>query len=310
MQHPSATKSDAMTLMAESKSQAEPCSVFGGLDDEAWLGVLLRTLDEPIISGIPLPGFPSPEFQTASIGSSGEHALKEAYIFWRVIKDRAQRTGVNLRPGSRVLDFGCGWGRMVRFFLRDLRSDDVWGVDVASDMLELCEQSFRHGHFEKVPPSPPTTLPSSSFDVVYAYSVFSHLNEAVGLAWVKELARVLRPGGVLIVTTQGRSFLAFCEQLRREGNPATGWHAALARSFNDHDASVAAYDRGELLHTATGGGTDRPSTFYGETLIPRGYVERHWTRHLEFVEFTDDRSFLPQALIVMRKAPLVDIRPA
>ena len=98
-------------------------------------------------------------------------------------------------------------------------------------MLELCQRLFRHGHFEKVPPSPPTTLPSSSFDVVYAYSVFSHLNEAVGLAWVKELARALRPGGVLIVTTQGRSFLAFCEQLRREGNPATDWHAALARSF-------------------------------------------------------------------------------
>ena len=287
--------------MADVGPGVEPFSVFEELDDEAWFGVLVRSLNEPIINGIPLPGFPPPDFQALSIGSSGEPALREAYTFWRVIKDRALRAGISLRPGTRVLDFGCGWGRMVRFFLRDLRSDDTWGVDVAADMLELCEPLFRHGHFERVPSSPPTSLPPSSFDVVYAYSVFSHLNESVGLAWVEELARVLRPGGILIVTTQGRSFLAFCEQLRRDGQPATAWHESLAKSFTDLGASLAAYDRGDLLHAATGGGADRPASFYGETLIPQGYVERHWTRHLEFVEFTDDRAFLPQALIVMKK---------
>jgi SAM-dependent methyltransferase len=266
----------------------EPYSVFAGLDDQEWLRILVRSIDEPIIHGITLPGFPPAEFQATSVGSSGEHALTEAFTFWRVVKDTASRAGITMTPRTTVLDFGCGWGRMMRFFLRDLRAADIWGVDVANEMVSFCIQLFRHGQFRQVPPSPPTTLPASTFDVIYAYSVFSHLNEAVGLAWVEEFARLLRPGGVLVATTQGRSFLGFCEQLRQQGNPASPWEEALARSFTDLAANLAAYDRGEFLHAPTGGGIERPSSFYGETLIPRQYVERQWTRHLEFSEFRDD----------------------
>jgi SAM-dependent methyltransferase len=290
-----------MATTMESSPSSEPCSVFGRLEDEAWLRVLVKSIDQPVVEGITLPGFPPAEFQALSIGSSGEHALTEAFGFWRIVKEYATRAGVSMSPGTRVLDFGCGWGRMVRFFLKDLRTDDVWGVDVANDMLSFCHQLFPYGHFEQVPPSPPTTLPARAFDAIYAYSVFSHLNEPVHLAWVEEFSRLLRPGGILVATTQGRSFLHFCQELRRDGNATTGWHEALARSFIDLDASLAAYDRGEFLHAATGGGVERPPSFYGETLIPRQYVEHHWTRHLEFMDFKDDRSFLPQALIVMRK---------
>jgi hypothetical protein len=41
--------------------------------------------------------------------------------------------------------------------------------------------------------------------------------------------------------------------------------------------------------------------FYGETLIPEGYVRAHWTEALRLVDFVDDRNVLPQALIVMQK---------
>jgi SAM-dependent methyltransferase len=54
---------------------------------------------------------------------------------------------------------------------------------------------------------PPLAFESESFDLVYALSVFTHLTAELQLAWRDELRRVLRPGGFLLVTTHGRSYL-------------------------------------------------------------------------------------------------------
>ena len=51
------------------------------------------------------------------------------------------------------------------------------------------------GNFEQSAVEPPLRFADGSFDIVYAYSVFSHLSERVQLRWVEEFARILRPGG-------------------------------------------------------------------------------------------------------------------
>ncbi len=279
----------------------EPHAVFSDVSDEAWLQVLIGSLREPVAREVRLPGFPPESLQRQFVGSAGADSLREAFQFYRTVKSYYARERRPLAADDRVLDFGCGWGRMVRLFLKDVRAANVVGVDVDPDVVRLCNTTFPYGTFQVVPPVPPTDLPEMHFDLAYAYSVFSHLNEATHLRWVRELARVLKPGGFLVVTTQGRAFIDFCANLRRQGTLETLWHEALARSFADRDAALAAYDRGEFLHEPTGGGDHRPSSFYGETLIPRGYVEREWSRHLALVDFRDDPTWLPQALIVMRK---------
>ena len=105
----------------------------------------------------------------------------------------------------------------------------------------------------------------------------------------------------MAVTTQGRHFIEFCRSLRCKEHEF-GWYKALANAFVDADASLAVYDAGEYLYAATGGGPSRPSDFYGEALIPEGYVRNRWSPHLRFVDFFDDRTVMPQALIVMQKA--------
>jgi 2-polyprenyl-3-methyl-5-hydroxy-6-metoxy-1,4-benzoquinol methylase len=272
--------------------------VFGTLDDAAWLEAVVESRSKDLLT---LPGFPSDQFQIATVGSAGRQAMQEAFGFWQLLRAYATRLRGPLGSGTRVLDFGCGWGRMVRLWFRDLRSDDIWGADVGRDVLEHCRRDFRTGHFEQVAPRPPSQLPGESFDLIYAYSVFSHLNEEVSSAWVEELASKLRTNGLLMVTTQRRAFVEDCARLRAGAAPTNAWEASLARLFIDTEACLAAYDRGEILHAATGGGEDRPASFYGETLIPPRYVERHWTRHLRFVDFVDDPSKVRQALIVMQK---------
>lgn len=282
-------------------SSAEPCMVLSGLSDDEWLSVLQKSIKEPSFKGVLLPGFPEEQLQRQFVGSAWEHTLAEASNFYRVVKSYVQKTGRTLVPESRVLDFGCGWGRMARFFLKDVASENLHGVDVDAAIIDLCRKLFSYGRFDVVSPEPPVHAKSNTYDVIFAYSVFSHLAEPVHLKWVEELARVLKPGGVFLATTQGRGFIDFCARLREQANHESGWHKALARSFVDRDAALQDYDAGKFLHSPTGGGDYRPSSFYGETLIPPGYVERVWTKYLKLLDYRDEPQLLPQALIVMTK---------
>jgi hypothetical protein len=103
------------------------------------------------------------------------------------------------------------------------------------------------------------------------------------------------------VTTEGRGFIELCRSMRQQPQEFA-WHQALARSFVDTEASYRAYDAGEYLYSPTGGGSYRSPDFYGEAVIPEGYVRSRWTESLRLVAFVDEPHVLPQALIVMQKS--------
>jgi len=54
--------------------------------------------------------------------------------------------------------------------------------------------------------SPPLDFGSAEFDLVYAFSVFTHLTPDLQLEWIKELARILKPGGYVVLSTHGESY--------------------------------------------------------------------------------------------------------
>jgi SAM-dependent methyltransferase len=97
-----------------------------------------------------------------------------------------------------VLDFGCGCGRIARQ-LTEMR---MTGIDVDAEAIRWCARNLE-GRWQTIAPSPPTDLPGQAFDLVYAVSVFTHLDEERQRAWIAELHRLLRPAGLLIVTTLG-----------------------------------------------------------------------------------------------------------
>ena len=63
--------------------------------------------------------------------------------------------------------------------------------------------------FATSPQRPPLTYEKSSFDVVYAISIWSHFAERAALRWLAEMRRILRPGGHLLLTTHGHSSIDF-----------------------------------------------------------------------------------------------------
>jgi hypothetical protein len=269
-------------------------------DDDAWWRTLVDSIDGR--AGVPMPGFPSDEIQADFVGTANETAMREAWNFYVLMSDTRRRYGLTLGRSTNVLDFGCGWGRFARMFLRDVPPRNLWCADSWDLALETCRRTGVPGRLVKVDQLPPASLPSDHFDTAFAYSVFSHLSPAAHRAWEAEFGRMVRSGGLVFVTTQPVWFFDNCQHLR--DNPdqiLSGWHESLAKSFLDHDDAVRRYEAGEFMFSATGGGPSLKPEYYGEAVVPRAFFEHEWGEHFELLEFITERSRFEQAVAILRR---------
>ena len=267
------------------------------VDDETWFAALRNSVDGKPFLGHALPGFIDPAAQRAFVGSAGKSALAEGARFMRIVLDYARQAGLDLGGDVVAADFGSGWGRYTRFLLKYVHPDNLYGLEVSPAMVEHCRRAFGAANFLRVHSMPPCPLRSGTLDLVIGYSVFSHLSRECADAWIEEFARVVKPDGLVIVTTQGRDFLRFCRNLAEKTEFSHPWFAMLAESFGRDEGALAAYEAGEFRFHGVGAhdGT------YGDAVVPRAYVERHWLAHFELVDFFEDAARLPQALIVLRR---------
>jgi hypothetical protein len=88
------------------------------------------------------------------------------------IKVHVARAGIAL-DRAKILNFGCGWGRHIRFLLRDVPAENLTGTDVSAQSLMLCRSQIPGVDFDRNNTVPPLGYADSTFDVVYAQSVFS-----------------------------------------------------------------------------------------------------------------------------------------
>jgi SAM-dependent methyltransferase len=116
-----------------------------------------------------------------------------------------QQVGFEFEAGQAVLDFGCGCGRTLRWLIERLPQARWHGVDVDVEAIEWCRSHLAGGEFACGSALPPLPFADATFDLIYAISVFTHLNEDFQQAWVAELERLLKPGGVLLLSVYGES---------------------------------------------------------------------------------------------------------
>ncbi len=107
--------------------------------------------------------------------------------------------------GAPILDFGCGCGRVIRRW-HDL-GVELHGTDVNPRLVEWCSKSLPFARFAVNGLEPPLGYADEAFGLIYAFSVFTHMPVELEAAWMTELRRILRPGGLLIVSTHGESYL-------------------------------------------------------------------------------------------------------
>jgi SAM-dependent methyltransferase len=118
-----------------------------------------------------------------------------------------------LKNGSKLLDFGCGIGRLANGLDRTELQVSYWGVDIREESIAWCLQnmvregfkfSLSNAQNERYRPKGSKRwvidIVDETFDVIYAHSVYSHMLSDSTLAYLREFKRLLAPSGRIYLT--------------------------------------------------------------------------------------------------------------
>lgn len=201
--------------------------------------------------------------------------------------DLLRAAEAHVEPGrlKRVLDWGCGCGR-VAAHLERLRPDlQLSGCDIDAQGVAWCREHLQ-GDFQAIDPMPPLPYPDASFDAVFGVSVMAHLTAEVQAAWLLELRRVLRPGGLLALSVHGPF------EIDMKPSPPPG---LLQRGISD----VVRDPRLDGI---------APKDYYRGTYQTYDYTVQVWGQLFEMIDLVDGGLACLQDLVLLRR-PLVDVGP-
>lgn len=184
---------------------------------------------------------------------------------------------------DNVLDFGCGCGRTLRHFEHRPPTQHLHGTDIDASAIRWCQEHL-HGlaAWNVNAVLPPTSYPDATFDLIYAISVFTHIDEATQFAWLRELNRIAKPGARLILTVHG-------EHVYRH-------------SLGPDDLSVV--ERQGFLFRVKQTGRwklDGLPDWYQTSFHTKDYVASHWSRLFDVVSHVERGMAGYQDAVVLSK---------
>lgn len=192
-------------------------------------------------------------------------------------------TGKPMGAHARILDWGCGCGRIARHLAPLVQ--DFCGCDIDTDNIAWCTEHLP-GRYSASLLRPPLPYKDGVFDLVYGVSVFTHLRPAIEALWLAELQRVTAPGGVLLMTAHGQTTVDYAhlevtarrvllKQIEREG--------ILYSGRNDQLDGYAAHEEE-----------------YVNVYHSQSYIHRTWGKHFDIIAILRGYIFTHD-LVVMRK---------
>jgi SAM-dependent methyltransferase len=154
-----------------------------------------------------LPRMASVEMQQHWTGSSGKPLLQDSITMARLIAFTFESLAHRGLRAATVLDYGCGYGRLMRMMSYHVDPARLWGVDPSDTAVAACAADKMFGSIRQSDYLP-VRLPvdGTRFDLSYAYSVFTHTSRRATFAALKVLRDTIRADGVLAITVRPIEF--------------------------------------------------------------------------------------------------------
>jgi SAM-dependent methyltransferase len=268
------------------RREALDYSWFRELDDDLW--TILLSKEYSLFPNLrrALPDMPEREVQETWNGRSGIELASQTAEFYKKLK--GLYTWHAAVPLSRavVLDFGCGWGRLTRFLARDVPAEGLCGCDPYPGILDVCARTRVPGRLAPIPYVSESLPFDDRFDLVYAFSVFTHLSEATHLASLRAIHAGLTEGGLLIAT------------IRPPAYARNGLHEALPSG-----SAARKLERGKpsYLFAAHDVQPSGGEVTFGEAVVNLPYVRERWGELFELVDVSLMLDDIYQVVLTLRR---------
>ncbi|HMT04279.1 MAG: class I SAM-dependent methyltransferase [Solirubrobacterales bacterium] len=269
-----------------------PLSVFSGLSDDLW--ALLSTRSYSAYPAIlkALPEVPDPALQISWNGAEGVTLAAQSASFYSKVKARIRRYGEIPVEEASLLDFGCGWGRLLRLFGREVTPDRLFGCDPVESILDTCREAGVRATLARSEFLPREIPFEEKFDAAYSFSVFTHISEESHLTCLNAIHGSLKPGGLFFVTVRPPGYLRISAEsaplLEQAGPDLAKAYEGPRYGFQPHasDESHPQFD-GTKMH-------------YGEAVIGLDYIREKWDM-FELLDVTPQASDMYQVVVTLRR---------
>lgn len=221
------------------------------------------TLDE---HGMPIP--PSWLVQAFTSVPSSVQFLRGGEKSAEALERLVSSGGTTLKDCQRILDFGGGVGRILRAVQRRTSADLVC-YDLHEPSIDWARTHMPFGRWEHGQEFPSINEPDESFDLIYAASVLTHLDEHLQDAWLLEWKRLLKPGGLLVVTFRGEDYIKDVLRTKSEDYAdqiGSDCEAGGGFAFVNHDAWAGIFPE-----------------YYADAYHLTPYVKSHWGSYVEVI---------------------------
>jgi 2-polyprenyl-3-methyl-5-hydroxy-6-metoxy-1,4-benzoquinol methylase len=174
--------------------------------------------------------------------------------------------GYSFSSFHEILDFGCGYGRLTRHFFELFPSSKIYGCDVQNTLIEGCKENFPKGNFLTCENSPPLNFPDKTFDCIFSFSIYTHLSEPNHIAWLKDMARMLKDKGVMIHSTHGYECLKRLQLFNPEN----------LKKYNIPCDLNSFINKQNNYHYVV---SNQNTPEYGFTIISKDYITENWEKY-------------------------------
>ena len=228
------------------------------------------------------------------LGPAAEAYLATGKEYVTKMNDILKASGVSTQAVDRVLDFGCGDGMMVRHFRETADRGEVWGVDINGTEMVWCQQHLSPPFkFATTTSFPHLPFEDGYFDLVYSFSVFTHICD-LAEAWLLELRRIVRRGGVLYLTIHDNHTVDLVLDKNRGESLYQQLHDA-EKLLSFRDCEFAMF----TLNRVPGGGIDFERR-QAQVFYDIDHIRQHWGNYLKIISINKE-AYGYQTAIVLQK---------
>jgi SAM-dependent methyltransferase len=203
------------------------------LDEFGELMISMPMAAYPALSAV-MPAMTPADVQHRWTGSSGFGLYPQTSQFVRTLQSLCLTPNEKGLGGKTILDFGCGYGRLVRMMYYYTSPEKIWGVDPWHTSLDECKKANLVGNFvqsQELPERLPTG--SVEFEFGFSFSVFTHLTKEASLTALNAIRQSMAPGAMFVLTIRPVEFWPYLEakKNRPEITEAENAHRAAGYGF-------------------------------------------------------------------------------